>query len=176
MPTSLSANYQGQFKVGVNSGSAELFGSNVDPQMAEIVGDLDLDVDWTDGQAANPFSGTATNIVATEAGTTNSVAIDGQLTVDNTLPASITRNHTPAMVVQGQSIPALDTGAFLFHMTGRLENGANQGDATVQMGGNFFGPGGNAMVGSVNGGINDVNNPSPTIFDAGVGGTFYATQ
>ncbi|MGO4851299.1 hypothetical protein [Phaeovulum sp. W22_SRMD_FR3] len=176
MPTSLSGNYQGQFKVGVNSGDAELFGSDIDPQMAEIIGDLDIDVAWTEGQSSNPFSGTASNIVATEAGTSNSVAIDGTLTVDDALPASISRVHTPATVIAGQNIPALDTGAFLFHMSGQLTNGTNVGDATVQMGGSFFGPGGNAMVGAVSGGINDVNNPSPQIFDAGIGGTFYAVQ
>ncbi|MDQ2093816.1 hypothetical protein [Rhodalgimonas zhirmunskyi] len=176
MPTSLDANYTGQFKVGVNQGTAKVFGTNVNPQMAEIVGDLDIDVDWTDGQAANPFSGTASNIVATEAGTTNSVALNGQLAVDNSMPASISRVHTPSQVIAGHTIPEVNTGAFLFHMTGRLENGGEEGDATVQLGGNFFGPGGNAMVGAVSGGIKDVNNPGPQIFDAGLGGTFYATQ
>ena len=176
MPTSLDANYQGQFKVGVNDGTADIFGTDVDPQMAEIIGDLDIDVAWTDGQSANPFSGTASNIVATEAGTSNSVAIAGELTVDDALPATISRVHTPSTVIAGQTIPDLDTGAFLFHMTGQLESEGRQGDATLQFGGNFFGPGGNAMVGAVSGGINDVDNPSPQIFDAGIGGTFYATQ
>lgn len=176
MPTSLDANYKGQFKVGVNSGTAEIFGPNADPQMAEITGDLDIDVAWVEGQTANPFSGTASNIVATEAGTSNTMDIEGQLTVDNSLPASISRVHTPATVIAGQNVPELDTGAFLFHMSGRVEAEGREGDATLQLGGNFFGPGGDAMVGTVNGGINDVGNPSPQIFDAGIGGTFYATQ
>jgi hypothetical protein len=176
MPTSLDANYQGQFKVGVNSGTADIFGPDADPQSAEIIGDLDIDVAWTEGQASNPFSGTASNIVATEAGTSNSVAIAGQLTVDDALPASISRVHTPSTVIAGHTVPDLDTGSFLFHMTGQLESEGRQGDATLQFGGSFFGPGGNAMVGAVSGGINDVDNPSPQIFDAGIGGTFYATQ
>ncbi|WP_372841337.1 hypothetical protein [Phaeovulum sp.] len=176
MPTSLSGTYQGQFKVGVNTGTAEMFGTNVDPQMAEIIGDLDIDVAWTEGMSGNPFSGTASNIVATEAGTSNSVAIAGTLTVDGVLPQSISRVHTPASVIMGHSVPAIDSGAFMFHMTGRLENDGNQGDATLQFGGSFFGPGGNAMVGAVSGGINDVSNPSTQIFDAGIGGTFYATR
>ncbi|SFD69257.1 hypothetical protein SAMN04488523_10294 [Sulfitobacter brevis] len=176
MPTSLNANYTGQLKVGVNSGTANLQGTTVAPQSAEIIGDVNIDVAWTDGQAANPFSGGASNIVATEAGTSNSVAINGQLTVDPAMPASINRTHTPSQVIAGNTIPDINTGAFLFHMTGRLENGGQEGDANLQFGGNFFGPGGNAMVGTVNGGINDVNNPSPQIFDVGIGGTFYATQ
>ncbi|WP_108484145.1 hypothetical protein [Oceaniglobus ichthyenteri] len=176
MPTRLEANYKGQFKVGVNDGTAEVFGTDIDPQMAEIIGDLDIDVAWTEGQAANPFSGTASNIVATEAGTTNSVAIAGELTVDNSLPSSINRVHTPATDVAGYTVPEMDTGIFMFHMTGQVEHEENKGDVTLQFGGNFHGPGGNAMVGAVSGGINDVNNPSPQIFDAGIGGTFYATQ
>ena len=64
----------------------------------------------------------------------------------------------------------------LFHMSGRLSSGKNEGDATLQFGGNFMGPGAESMLGPVSGGINDVNNPSPQIFDAGVGGTFYANK
>lgn len=176
MPTSLNADYQGQFKVGVNGGTAEIFGPDADPQMAEIIGDLDISVAWAEGQTSNPFSGTASNIVATEAGTSNTTAINGELNVDGGLPASISRVSMPATVVAGQNIPALDTGAFVFHMSGRVDAEGREGDATLQFGGNFFGPGGNAMVGAVSGGINDVDNPSQQIFDAGIGGTFYATQ
>ena len=68
MPTSLKASYEGQMKVGVNSGSAQIFGTDIDANSAEIIGDLAVDVDWTDGQTTNPFTGTASNIVATEAG------------------------------------------------------------------------------------------------------------
>ncbi len=176
MPTSLDATYTGQFKVGVNNGTAQFFGTNLDPQLAEVVGDLDIDVAWTENQVANPFSGSATNIVATLAGTSTSVPITGDLTVTDALPFTLNRVNTPSQVIAGQTIPELNTGAFLFHMTGRLENDGEQGDATVQFGGNFFGPGGNAMVGAVVGGINDLSNPSASIFDAGIGGTFYATQ
>ncbi len=176
MPTQIKASYEGQFKVGVNGGSAQVFGTNVDPNLAEIIGDVAIDVDWTDGQTANPFSGTATNITATEAGTSNSVVLDGTLTVDQGLPASIMRTTIPAQVIAGNSIPEQNTGSSMFHMTGRLSNGANEGDATLQFGGTFFGAGGEAMQGPVVGGINDVNNPTPQIFDAGIGGTFYANK
>lgn len=176
MPTTIKASYEGQFKVGVNRGTAQLLGTNVDPVSAEIIGDMAIDVDWTDGQTTNPFSGTASNIVATEAGTSNSVLLDGTLTVDRGLPASLARTTIPAQVVAGFSVPEQNTGSSLFHMSGRLSNGANQGDATLQFGGTFFGPGGESMTGPVSGGINDANNPSPQIFDMGVGGTFYANK
>jgi len=176
MPTSLKASYEGQMKVGVNSGSAQIFGTDIDANSAEIIGDLAVDVDWTDGQTTNPFTGTASNIVATEAGTSNSVKLDGTLTVDQGLPASLSRTTIPAQVVAGVNIPEQNTGAMLFHMSGRLSSGKNEGDATLQFGGNFMGPGAESMLGPVSGGINDVNNPSPQIFDAGVGGTFYANK
>lgn len=91
MPTSLKASYDGQMKIGVNSGWAQIFGADMDANSAEIIGDLAVDVGWTDGQTTNPFTGTASNIVATEAGTSNSVKLDGTLTVDQGLPASLSR-------------------------------------------------------------------------------------
>ena len=90
MPTSLKASYEGQMKVGVNSGSAQIFGTDIDANSAEIIGDLAVDVDWTDGQTTNPFTGTASNIVATEAGTSNSVKLDGSSR------ASTSPSRTPA--------------------------------------------------------------------------------
>ncbi|WGW02919.1 hypothetical protein [Tropicibacter oceani] len=173
MPTRIQAEYEGQFKVGVNGGSADLLGSQIDPQMAEIVGDLEIGVDWTDGQTANPFTGKADNITVTEAGTSNSVVLDGELTVDASLPASLTRTVIPAQVVGGQSIPEVQTGAMLLHMTGQLSHDGQRGDVTAQLGGNFVGPQGEGMIGAVVGGIKDVDDPTAQIFDAGFGGTFY---
>jgi len=176
MPTSLQGNYQGQFRVAVNGGAADLVDFDIDPQDLEILGDLDIDVDWTEGQTANPFSGTASNIVANQTGTTNAFEIEGELAVDASLPATISQLNTPAQTIGGFDVPATDTGAFLFHMTGELAYEEQRGDVTMQMGGNFFGPGGNAMVGTAGGGINNVDNPSQQIFDAGIGGTFYLIQ
>ncbi len=176
MPTSLSGNYTGQFKLTTTGGSAELFEPGFSTDQAEITGELDIDVAWTEGQNTNPFSGTASNIVATEAGGGNSVALDGTLSVDDSQPYSLTRNHIPEQVIMGQTVPATDTGAFLFHMTGELSHGENTGDAHMQLGGTFFGPGGNAMVGSMSGGINDVDNPTPQVFDVGASGQFFTNK
>lgn len=176
MPTALEGNYKGQMKVGVNSGSSNLVGTGMDIQNAEIIGDVDLNVAWTEGMAGNPFTGTASGFVATEAGTANSVAIDGTLNVDTALPGSISRVHTPSQVIAGQTIPAIDTGAFELTMAGQLGSGDTQGDVTLLLGGSFFGPGANAMVGAVSGGVKDVGSTNPQIFDAGIGGTFYATK
>lgn len=176
MPTSLNGNYKGQMKVGVNSGTSTLLGPNVDIQSAEVIGDVDLTIAWTDGMTGNPFTGTASSFVATEAGTANSIPLEGTLNVMASLPQTISRVTTPAQVIAGQSIPELNTGAFSVGLQGRLANGDNQGDATVFLGGNFFGPGATAMVGEVSGGIKDVGNPTPAIFDAGIGGTFYAVK
>ena len=176
MPTSLNANYTGQMKVGVNSGASNLLGSAINPSNAEIIGDVDINVAWTNGGGGNPFTGTANNFVATEAGTSNSVALTGSLTVDAGLPQSIARTTIPAMVVAGQNIPAQDTGSFTFNMTGQLSGNGETANTSLMMGGTFFGSGAAAMVGPVVGGVKDVNSTSAALFDAGVGGTFYATQ
>lgn len=176
MPTSLEGNYKGQMKVGFNSGSSTLLGPDVNIQNAEVIGDVDLNIAWTDGMTGNPFTGTATGFVATEAGTSNSIPIEGTLNVATNLPQTISRVTTPSQVIAGQTIPELNTGAFSVGLAGRLSNGANQGDATVLLGGSFFGPGATAMVGTVSGGINEVGNSSQQIFDAGIGGTFYALK
>lgn len=95
MPASINATYTGQFKVGVNGGSAELFGSDIDPTNAEIIGDLELDVAWSDGGSGNPFTGTASNIVATDVVSGDSAALTGTLSVDAGQPYSISRNVIP---------------------------------------------------------------------------------
>lgn len=176
MPTSLQGNYKGQMKVGANSGASDLLGPDVNIQDVEIIGDVDLNVAWTDGMTGNPFTGTASNFIGTVAGTTNSAPIEGTLTVDTSLPGSIMRTHTPSQTIMGQTIPDLDTGAALVHMTGRMGTGDQQGDVTLQLGGAFFGPGGNAIVGPVVGGVKGVNSTNPALYDAGLGGTYYAVK
>lgn len=176
MPTSLNAKYTGQMKVGVNYGDTDLFGTGADPQMYEIIGDVDVDVAWTQGMAGNMFSGTASNFVATEAGTSNSAPLTGTLTVDQGEPQTLDRTTIPAQVVMGQNIPEQNIGAFTFTMTGQLSASGETADTYLGMGGSFFGPGATAMVGTVAGGVKAVGSQNPQLFDAGVGGTFYATQ
>ncbi|MBR9764332.1 MAG: hypothetical protein GYB53_12590 [Rhodobacteraceae bacterium] len=167
MPTSIDATYEGQFKVGVNSGSAEAFGSSVTPSNAEIIGDLSLAVDWTDGQTSNPFTGSATNIVATDVVSGDSIQLQGTLNVDSGQPASVSRLPV---------IPGVDTGSMMVSLTGDVANGDDEGRVYLGLTGQFYGPGGNAMQGVVTGGINDMDDPDAQIFDAAIGGSFYATQ
>lgn len=175
MPTSLNATYTGQMKVGVNSGSTPLFGT-IDAQNAEIIGDVTLDVDWTDGMTGPALTGNATNFVATEAGTTNSVDLGGTLEVATTPTPTVSRVSMPATVIAGQTIPALNTGAFQATLSGQLSNGSDAGDVTLLLGGTFFGSGARAMTGPVSGGVRATDSTNPGLFDAGFGGTFYANR
>jgi hypothetical protein len=176
MPTALDANYKGQMKLGVNTGTSTILPAGVDSNMAEIIGDVDLNVAWTDGMTTNPFTGTAGNFTATEAGTSNTVAIAGTLNVDPALPGSVSRTHIPAQTIMGHSVPALDTGAFELTMAGQLGAEGQQGDVTLLLGGNFIGDSAASMLGAVSGGVKDVNSTNPAIFDAGLGGVFYANR
>ncbi len=174
MPTSLNATYTGQVKLGVNSGKYLIDG--VDANNAEILGDVELKVNWKDGQTKNPFTGKATNFTATEAGTSNTIALDGDLNVNTAKPGSISRVVTPSQVIAGQTIPELRTGAFSVLMDGKLTDGTKTGDVTLLLGGNFMGSGAKSMLGTASGGVKDVKSKNPAIFDAGLGGVFYANR
>lgn len=163
MPTSISANYKGQMKADV-SDSTDIVG--------QVVADLDLDVNWSDGQTANPFSGGASNFQGKVTGG-DFEPISGSLSVDSSLPGTITRQVTPGGTVAGYTVPDLETGAMMVHLTGELTKDAETVDATVQLGGNFFGSGGTAALGAVSGGFSDTGGGSPAIFDGAIGGTYY---
>lgn len=170
MPTAINATYAGQFKAGVNSGSAAGFNENV-----EILGDLNLAVNWTDGQTTNPFSGGAKNIVVTDVTNGASETLIGELSV---LPdtGSISRVNIPASTVGGFAIPELNTGAFSFEVGGQVSGSEGAVDARVLVGGNFHGPAGESMVGVVSGGLKEVGSTNPAIFDAGIGGAAYLNK
>jgi len=172
MPTQLQANYGGQFKSGV-SGGGSVAGIN---ENVEIIGDLDVAVDWTDGQSTNPFTGTASNIVVTDVVDGGSETLGGTLTVDNGIGGTIMRVATPASNIGGISVPAIETGSFQFGMTGQLSGSEGDLDATVLVGGNFHGPGAESMVGVVSGGFKEVGSTNPAIFDAGIGGVAYLNR
>ncbi len=174
MPTSLNATYKGQVKLGVNSGKYLIGG--VDANNAEILGDVELKVNWKDGQTKNPFTGKATNFTATEAGTSNTIALDGDLNVNTSKPGAVSRVVTPSQVIAGQTIPELKTGAFSVLMDGKLTDGKKTGDVTLLLGGNFMGAGAKSMLGTASGGVKDVKSKNPAIFDAGLGGVFYANR
>ena len=170
MPTAINATYAGQFKAAVNDGSAPGIGEGV-----EVLGDLSMAVDWTDGQTTNPFTGTASNIVVTDIGSGASETLTGSLSV---LPdtGTISRVNTPASTVGGFAVPELNTGAFTFEVGGNLSGSEGEVTARVGIGGNFVGPAGETMVGVVSGGFKSVDSTSPAIFDAGIGGTAYLNK
>lgn len=165
MPTRLNANYSGQMKVDVNDGSA----------VGTAYGDLDIAVDWTDGQSANPFSGTASNFTGTlVSGQTGD--IEGTLSVDDSFGGTIARTVTTIPLPPPASgTVTTATGSSSFTMTGDLTVDGTAYDTTVGLGGNFFRPGGTVMHGVVTGGIKE-KGTGGSIFDAAAGGTFYLIQ
>lgn len=163
MPTSIQATYMGQMKATI-TGSSEVLG--------EVVADLNLGVDWTDGQSSNPFTGGASNFQGRLTGG-EFEDISGELSVDTSLPGTITRLDTPAGNIAGFNVPATQTGAMLVHLSGDLTQDGSTADTTIQLGGNFFGDGARAAAGAVSGGFKDIEAGSPAIFDGGIGGTYY---
>lgn len=170
MPTSINATYAGQFQAEVNDGSA----TGIDEGVS-LLGDLNVAVDWTDGQSTDPFSGTASNIVVTDAASGASETLTGELTV-NSVGNAITRVNTPASTVGGFAVPELNTGAFSMQFEGRVSGTEGEVDAVVGVGGAFHGPAGESMIGVVSGGFKEVGSTNPAIFDAGIGGTAYLNK
>lgn len=166
MPTRLNANYSGQMKVDVNDGTSTV---------GTAYSDLDIAVDWTDGQSANPFSGTASNFTGTlVSGQTGN--IEGTLSVNDAFGGTIGRTVTtiPLPPPASGSVTTA-TGAGSFTMTGDLTVDGKAYDTTVLLGGNFYRPGGTVMHGVATGGVKE-RGTGGAIFDATAGGTFYLIQ
>lgn len=168
MPTALNADYAGQFKAGVRSGAAIGVDENV-----EIVGDLNLGVQWTENQTNNPFTGSASNIVVTNVVSGTSETLSGSLNVDPDQANTITRTNVPGSTIAGISVPESNTGAFAVGFNGQLTGAEGAVDATVGITGFFRGPQGESMVGVVNGGFKEADSTNPALFDAAVGGVAY---
>lgn len=163
MPTAIQATYAGQMRADVSEGSAVV---------GEIVADLNLDVDWTDGQTANPFTGSASNFQGRLSGG-DFEAIDGTLSVDPAFAGTIARTVIPGGTFGGVTIPEVQTGAMNVTLSGQLTQGTDTADTTVGLGGNFLGSGASAAVGAVSGGFSNAAAPGPSIFDGAIGGTYY---
>lgn len=163
MPTTLKATYAGQLRADVTDASSVV---------AQVEADLNLDVDWTDGQTANPFSGTASNFTGTlVSGETG--AIDGTLTVDDSYGGAISRTINPAMTVGGVNVPETQVGALSVTLTGDLSQGGTSADTLITLGGAFFGDGGKAAAGPVVGGYNLEGSSNPAVFDGAIAGEYY---
>ena len=163
MPTTLQATYAGRLKAEV---------TDTVNTVGEVEGDINLDVDWTDGQSANPFTGTVSNIEGTLTGG-QSGAIAGTLTVDDSFGGAIQRTVTPAQQINGINIPETQVGALSVTLTGELTEGATVADTQVTLGGAFFGDQGEAALGPVVGGFNVAGSQNPAIFDGSIAGQYY---
>ena len=137
--------------------------------------DLNLGIDWTDGQpdAQNPFTGGARNFrgVASDGAT---LTIDGELQVDPSFGVALRRVETGEINLPGlPSVPSQQTGSMMVTLSGDLTSEGESMRGELLLGGVFFGTGGQAVQGSVSGGLRDTATPSGQVFDAGAGGTFY---
>lgn len=163
MPTSLQASYAGAMQFDVTEG-ADIDGS--------VTADLNIDVDWTDGQTSNPFSGGASNFVGEFDGVSENIA--GEMTVDDSFGGTISRVSTDIPLPTG-GVQTVDTGAMQFVLTGELESEGDVVTGELLLGGNFFGPEGEAAIGAVAGGFRG-EEASGQIFDLGAAGFFYLEQ
>jgi hypothetical protein len=163
LPTSLSGTYTGALRVDVTDASQTV---------GEVFGDVNLQVSWADGQTTNPFSGNVDNLRGSIKGEPSG-AIEGTLTVDNAMPASISRSvNTINAPIIGPT--TLATGAMSVIVTGDLTAAGETVETNLTLGGNFYGPGGTAMAGPVVGGFR--TGQTAAIFDGSAAGTFYAEK
>jgi hypothetical protein len=164
MPTRLDANYQGAMRADAVDSS--------DGQTIEIIADLDVDIDWTDGQTSNPFSGGAKNFRGRAAGGDEIQRINGEMLVDPDIPSAITRTASTIALPTGGT-QEVAVGGMMLNLTGQLEADGDTVEARVLLGGNFYGAEGRAAVGTVAGTFGDpgyqVNNPDGLITN----GSFY---
>nr|WP_321510087.1 hypothetical protein [uncultured Celeribacter sp.] len=164
MPTSITANYQGQLMADVTD-TQEIVG--------KVIADLDIDVNWTNGQGGNPLSGGASNVKVSDGqgGVYQDVA--GSLTVKSAGNV-ISRNEIPGGNIGGVNIPATQTGSFVAGLEGDLTFEGEVVEADVSLVGNFLGAGGSAVSGAVTGSLTDKNGGgNPTLADGSLGGSFY---
>jgi len=162
MPTTLTGNYVGAISADV---------TNTTQKVGTIQGDVNLAINWTDGQTTNPFSGTASNFQGTLTGGT-SQAISGTLNVDNALPASIMRTSNTIALPTGGST-TVSTGSMMVNLTGQLSDGTQAANTTLQLGGTFFGAGASGASGTAGGLLQSTSATNPGLFDGTIAGTYY---
>ncbi|WP_417248687.1 hypothetical protein [Celeribacter sp.] len=167
MPTSIDAKYQGQLMVEVTD-TQEIVG--------KVIADLDIDVNWASGQVNDPLSGGASNVKVSDGQGGAYQDVAGTLSVKSS-GNLISRNEIPESNIGGHNIPATQTGSFVAGLEGDLTFDGEVVGTDVALVGNFLGSGGNAVAGSVSGGLTDKDGGgNPTLFDGTVGGSFYLEQ
>ncbi|MBB06428.1 MAG: hypothetical protein CML03_13105 [Pseudooceanicola sp.] len=167
MPTSLKATYNGASRMDLRE-------TNGGAIVGEVLADLELTADWTDGQAGNPWSGKADNFRGTL--NKNDFAIAGDLTVAKaeakSLTSAIGRTSNTINLPTGGST-TVSTGSTMIQLSGEVDNDGTPTTVLMSLGGGFFGSGGQAISGPASlqgfrsGGIRS---------DLIAAGDFYATQ
>lgn len=128
MPTSLKASYTGEAQMALQD-------VETGADAGEMMADLDLAVDWTEGQTSNVWSGQATNFHGTLNGTdftaTGALAVDPDNSIVERTPQDI-----PAA---GGGTEHIDTSGMVVNLGGDLTiNGATD-HTEMQLGGAFYG-------------------------------------
>ncbi|MGR3453096.1 hypothetical protein [Pseudooceanicola sp.] len=141
MPKTLNATYTGMTRQDLR----ETAGGAV---VGEMMADLELTADWTEGQAGNPWSGRADNFRGDLNGT--DFALTGELTVAEaearSLTSTIGRTETTVPLPIGGT-RTVATGATMINLAGDVDNNGTPTTVLMNLGGAFFGSGGRAITG-----------------------------
>lgn len=143
MPDTLTATYTGVASMDLHD--ANQGGGKV----GSVLADLELLLNFTDGQANNPWSGKADNFRGDINGT--DFAGIGTLTVANaegkSLPSTFARNvNTINAPIVGPVTTA--TGAAMVNLSGELDVNGEKGDILMALGGQAFGDQAKAVAGT----------------------------
>lgn len=141
MPKTLNATYTGMTRQDLR----ETAGGAV---VGQMMADLELNADWTEGQAGNPWSGKADNFRGQLNG--SDFALDGELTVAEaeakSLTSAIGRTETTVPLPVGGS-RTIATGAATINLAGEVDDNGAPTTVLMNLGGSFVGAGGKAITG-----------------------------
>lgn len=166
MPATGTATYTGAAKLALNEGSTKI---------GDLLADLEYTIDLGAASAdrTTGMSGKAGNFRGTVNG--EEVAFAGEVTTAEgkarSLPQAVDITET-TMTLPVVGTTTLRTGAIMANMAGELEVNGERGLVILQTGGNFFGPGGQAMSGPAGGSWWGPAGPSSYT----VAGTWYAEK
>ncbi|WP_148234645.1 hypothetical protein [Pseudooceanicola batsensis] len=142
MPTTMNATFTGATR-------QDLRETNGGAIVGEMMADLELTANWTDGQSTNPWSGKADNFRGSMNG--QDYTLTGELTVAaaeaKSLTSTIGRSaNTIALPTGGTTTVA--TGAAAVNLAGDVDDGSGTPhEVIMSLGGSFFGPQGTAISG-----------------------------
>lgn len=139
MPQTLDARYRGAMKAAMPD-NREGFNDR------ELIADLNIRIDWTEGEDANPFRGTARGFRIREVGDDEVFRVNGELTVDQDRPASITRSESTEDLPDGGT-QDVASGGLVIPLSGDIADV----EARIVLDGTFYGDGGRAAAGTVAG-------------------------